>query len=135
MAKPPELTQIRPEDFKQDDREMAGILAGVLNDFILQITQLLNQSLTFADNFSSEIKTLSHEIADSALTFKLNTVTTPTGVLLLRFRDLTDPKNIESSAVSTPQWDYDGRGNITIQPIQGLTSGHNYSIVLLVISG
>jgi hypothetical protein len=134
MSKPPELTQIRPEDFKQEDQEMAGILAGVLNNFILQITQLLNQSLTFGDNFSSEIKELTVK-GDASVTFKLNTVTTPVGLLLLQFRNTSNPTTAESSAVSTPQWSYDGRGNITIQQLQGLTAADTYVIKVLVISG
>jgi len=135
MSKPPELTQIRPEDFKQDDREMAGILAGVLNNFILQITQLLNQSLTFSDNFSSEVRDFNHKIADSELTFKLNTVKTPRGVILLQFRNLDDPTVLEATAVSTPQWEHDGKGNVTINPILGLTTDTTYAITVLVISG
>ena len=134
MAKPPELTQIRPEDFKQEDREMAQTLAGVLNNFILQITQLLNQSLTFTDNFSSEVREFTIDGADS-LTFKLNTVETPKGVILLQYRNTTTPTEVLTAAVGVPQWSTDGRGNITVEAIPGLTNGNNYAITLLVISG
>ena len=78
MSKPPELVQIRPEDFPKEQRATGNIIAATMNNFLLQITELLNQSLTFADNFNAELKTLVYKPSEQTK-FKLNTVARPAG--------------------------------------------------------
>lgn len=134
MSKPPELFQISPEDFDKEDRKVGAVMAGLLNNFLLQVIQLLNQSLTFADNFSAEIKTITIEGGES-LTFKLQTVKSPLGVTLQKFQNLSTESEVVATAVSTPQWSFDGKGNITIEAIPGLTNADTYLVTFLIISG
>ncbi len=134
MSKPPELFQIRPEDFDPKDRRVGAVISQLLNNFLLQIIQLLNQSLTFTDNFSAEIKTLSIKGGEE-VTFKLHQVKTPVGVTLQNFRNTSSTAEVLTIPVSVPQWAYDGKGNVTIQAVPGLTNGDFYNLTFLIISG
>lgn len=133
MAKAPELVQIRPEDFDPDHQDTVEKLADVLNNFILQVTQLLTQTLTFSDNFNAEVRTLKM-VGGQPLTFSLNTVSSPAGVVVLKYLNTTTPSEVLSSPVGIPQWSFDGRGSVTIQPIPNLTNGERYDIILLIVA-
>ena len=134
MSKAPELIQIRPEDYDKDARKVIDKLAGPLNNFLLQITELLTQSLTFADNFNAEVKSQTI-VGGKSLTLKLNNIVIPKGVVLMSYTNTTTPSEILTAAVGVPQWSADGRGNITINSIPGLTNDNNYAIILLVVGG
>lgn len=134
MAQPPPNVQLTPEGYDQKDRPVVSRLAGSLNTWILAVTTAFQKSLTFSENFAGDTRVLRYT-AGQPLTFKYNGSGKPTIMLLGQYRNITNPNEVISTAVGHPQWSWDGRGNITISTIPGLTSTNVYDISLSIQPG
>lgn len=134
MAVSPESVQINAEEFDKDEKKLAGKLASILNNWLLTVSELFNKRFTFRENFSGDTPVV-RVTGGQALTFRYGGPGTPRFLLIGQFSNLTNPSEILANPVSLPQWSFDGRGSITIQPIPGLTAGHKYDIVLSITTG
>lgn len=134
MASPPEAVQINAEEYDKDDKKVAGKLAGTLNNFLLTMSDIFNKRFTFSENFSGDSPTV-RVTGGKSITFKYGGSGKPRILLIGSFRNVTNPSEILTTAVSLPQWYFDGRGSITILPIPGLTATHDYDIVLVITTG
>ncbi len=134
MAQAPQNVQLSPEDFDKKDQGLVSRLATILNSFFESVAQALNRSLTFGENFAGETKELT-VTGGQSITFRYSGGGTPQYLFIGGFRNTTTPTEVLTSAVSLPQWSYDGRGSITIQSIPGLTSGHKYLIKFIITRG
>ncbi len=134
MAQPPELVQLNPEDFEKKDRELVARLADTVNGFLSAVPEVFNRGLTFGENFAGETRTLTMT-GGQPLTFRYSGGGIPRILLVGGFRNLDNSSEILSTAVSLPQWSYDGRGSITVQAIPGLTSGQKYAIIFTITRG
>lgn len=132
MAEIPELVEIVTGDYPEEYKDVIDRLGLTLNNFLRQVHGAMSNALTFQENFNASVKTFNIKGSDT-LTFA-SPITDPIGVVLLKYRNTTDPTEVLTTAVSVPQWAPDGAGNITIQPIPGLTSADNYDIILLIIA-
>lgn len=134
MASSPESVQINAEEYDKEGKKVASRLAGTLNNWLLTVSDIFNKRLTFGENFSGDSPTVRVQ-AETAYTFKYRGPGVPRLLLIGNIQNVTLPGEIRTAAVSLPQWSQDGRGNITIQPIPGLTSGHKYDITLIITTG
>jgi hypothetical protein len=133
MANTPEKQQIVPEDFKKEEQELASKIAQPFNTYVDQLDEILNRNLTFGDNLRCDLRTL-QVTAGTPVTFKYAQSGKPIGMWVINYSDITDPSAVPTTAVQ-PQWSYDGRGNITINNVTGLTASHKYNITIIAISG
>lgn len=134
MASAPESVQINAEEFSKDEKPIAGKLAGILNNYLLTVADIFNKKLTFGENFSGDTPTV-RVTGGKPITFKYQGPGTPRLLTIGQFRPVTNPSEILTTAVSVPQWSFDGRSAITIQAIPGLTPGTLYDIVLTITTG
>lgn len=132
MSTPPKKVRISPEEFSKEDQDVADKLANVLNLFLSQVPDALDQNLTFKDNFIGEVRSVK-VLGGQSTEFKYAGKGKPYGVMLTSFSNLDNPSETLSVAVGIPQWSWDGRGSISIKPIIGFTSGDQYEILLVVL--
>jgi len=123
--------KILKDDFSQDDKEMAGILGGVINNFQEEVYNLSAKNITISDNLNQEIKTLKvttvSGIPDSKISFKNNLKGKVQGTNIIRTfgnSSVTSAPFIEFSEVS---------GIITINKVVGLVDSVEYQLVILII--
>lgn len=133
MANVPEKQQIVPEDFKPDEQEMAGKIAGAFNPYVEQLDNILDNGLTVGDNLRAEIRVV-EVTGGQPTTFSYARSSKPVGLWVIDYRNTTDPTEVLTVAVQA-KWSYDGRGNITLENVTGLTGGENYNITVIAISG
>jgi len=128
MGKVPAEIQIIPEDFKPDDQELVGQMAGPINDYILQ----LNKILQISASLTAEFKTIT-VTGGAPLTFS-SSIISPFGVTLTGWRNITDSSEVLTAAPSV-QWHSDGKGNIVIDSFINLTTDEKYSVNLMIFEG
>lgn len=134
MAASPESVQINAEEFDKDEKKLAGKLAGTLNNWLLTVSELFNKKFTFSENFSGDAPVV-RVTGGQPITFRYGGPGRPRFLLIGQFTNVTNPSEILANPVSLPQWSYDGRGSITIQPIPGFTVLNKYDIVLSITTG
>lgn len=128
MSVVPESQEILVENFKKEDREVAGLIAGSFNTFNLQMIQAINQSLTVDENMLGETRTFTFNSTSLEKTFKYNGNGTPRHMVISR----TDK---EPGSALTPYWSQDGKGNITVKIIGTLTVDIDYNITFIILGG
>lgn len=133
MANVPEKQQIVPEDFKREEQEVASKIADPFNTYVEQLNEILDQGLTFADNLRADIRSI-EVTGGSPITFSYSQQAKPVGLWIVSYSNLTTPTEVLTTAVQA-QWTYDGRGNITLNNLTGLTGGDKYNVTLIAISG
>ncbi len=133
MANVPEAQQIVAEEFKEDDQELASKIAAPFNSYTEQLNEILNQNLTFADNMRGVVKTMTL-VGGEELKFKYGRDDKPIGMWLVSARNLSSPGTTLSAAPFL-EWEYDGKGNITIKSTPGLTTDESYQVTFIIISG
>lgn len=133
MANVPEKQQIVPEDFRPDEQELAAKIADPVNTYIEQLNGILDNGLTIADNLRAEIRVV-NVTGGQPTTFSYARSSKPVGLWVIDYSNITDPTEVLSVAVQA-KWSYDGRGNITLNNVTGLTGGEKYNITLIAISG
>lgn len=134
MAKPPESQQIVVETFKAEEQDLAKKVAGPFNTYTAQLNEILNNNLTFTDNFLGSIKTFILVKGEQSISFKYEHTEKPVGLWVVGYSNRSNTSEVLAAAVSA-QWSYDGKGTITVDRFGGLTSGDSYSVTLIVISG
>ena len=134
MASAPDTVQINVEDFSKDEKPLATKLSGVLNSWFLEVSEIFNKRFTFGENFSGSTPTI-RVTGGKPITFKYQGPGVPRLLFIGQFRPVSTTTEILTVPVSLPQWSFDGRGNITIQAIPGLTNLAVYDIVLTITTG
>jgi uncharacterized protein RhaS with RHS repeats len=134
MAQPPPSVQLTPESYDQKDRPAISRLAGSLNTWLLAVNTAFSRALTFSENFAGDTRTIRYT-AGQPLTFKYNGSGRPTIMILGGYRNVTNESEVIAAAVGHPQWSWDGRGNITITTIPGLTATNQYDLTLSIQPG
>lgn len=134
MAQVPTEQQITPEDFPPDDQRILQGVADPFNAYVQENNEALRRNLTFTDNFRGEVKTLTYTQGET-LTFSYALPDfKPVGLWVANFYNVEDREEVVAAGV-TPQWDQDGKGNITIKNITGLTAGKQYVFTFIIVSG
>lgn len=134
MASAPEVVQINPEEYDSKERPVASKLAATLNNFFLVLSDIFNKRFTFAENFSGD-QPLVRVKGGESISFRYKGPGTPRLLLIGQYRNVTNQSEILTTPVSLPQWVTDGRGNVVMQAIPGLTAGHFYDIMLIITTG
>lgn len=133
MAKPPELREIIPSQFKEEEQELIGKISEPYNDLVKQTISALNKNLNFSDNIDSQIAVHQH-IGGSTSTFNYSRRNPPKGLWIVDIKNLTTPTQILSAAPFA-QWGINSNNKITLNNVTGLTSGDKYEITFLIITG
>lgn len=133
MAQVPEAPQINPETFKKEEKDMVSMISGPITDYAELINEGLNQNLTFEENFRGEVRTLEFAKGETTKKFKYNGKGTPIGMWVVNQRNMTD-STVLNTAVVQPQWVWDGKGNINITKMLGLTADYKYNITIIIVA-
>jgi hypothetical protein len=138
MAALPPIKRIMREDVKEAPKWIEKIIYPV-NLFMDAVYSSLNRNLTFTENITSQVKSLSFETKSSYdgtaanwddLLFIHNLPILAKGCLLLQIQEISDNYNpIENSVFIN--W-IDINRTITINLITGLTASKKYNITFLV---
>lgn len=132
MAQVPEAPQINPEAFPKDQQELVSKLAGPINQYAELLNEVLNQNLTFGDNFKGEVKTLTFAAGETTKKFRF-TKGVPIGLWVINQRNLTSPATLNTNVVQA-QWEWDGKNNIEIKSILGLSASYKYDITFIIVA-
>lgn len=133
--KPSNIRQLIAEDFAPEDRQMIARLGGVLNYFMRQITEILNENVDF-DNLTWDLITVNVTVDANGVpnqTTKFSSdVQVPRGLTVIKATNLTNTVTYPDNApfVSfTPE----GSGISKINHVTGLQADNTYQLVLMVI--
>ena len=134
MARIPPIKRLTTEDFK-DQTSWIGKLLSPLNEFMASTVQALNRGLTFSDNFAAQVKTLTFTVDANTypMKFLCTTGTKPMGLWVVSAKEVADNPATLTTAVFA-DWSY-VNGQIVINNISGLTSGHKYDICVIIVTG
>ena len=132
MAQVPEAPQINPEAFPKDERKLVSKLTGPINDYAELVNEALNQNLTFDDNFRGEVKVVRFSEGETTKKFKFDKGT-PLGLWVVDQRNISDG-SVLNTAVVQAQWKWDGKDNIEIKSIVGLTATYKYDITFIIVA-
>ena len=127
MANVPEQQSINSSDYKKEDQETVGRMAGVINDFITQAISAFNKNLTFGENFRSHITQLPFDQSSKTLTYKYQGSGTPSHLFITKLSQ-------QPQTAITPYWVYDGKGSITVTILGDLHASATTTVTLLAIS-
>lgn len=133
MASPPSAYRITREDLREAPGWIERLLL-VLNDFMRDVFNALNGTLTIGDNVRGEFKTFQLKAgaaaADNTLTFTTG-VPRPRHVAVSQVSQADNPYAAVASAVYA-SWRFEDR-KVIINAITGLTSGTTYDVTVLVL--
>ncbi len=105
-----------------------------LNQFTETVWNILNNNITPPDNMDAQVYTTSvlakATVAANAFSFQSTINHSPLAVMVGAVNDQAAYKSPLNSAVGI-QWTYSG-GTISVTGVSGLTTGHTYSITLLI---
>ena len=127
MGTIPEQQSINANDYKKEDQETVGRMAGVINDFITQAVSALNKNLTFGENFRSYTTELPFSQTSKTVTYQYRGTGAPAHVFITKF-------SLQPQTAITPYWTQDGKGNITVTVIGDLSTDGPTTLTLLAIS-
>ena len=136
MAQPPELTRIRVEDFKSEEQEMVGKLAGSVNRFFEQVTNILTKNVD-NDNLNRQIVKIQVQIDGSGLV-----VNSPQAKYTLRNGKIQglnvisaiNDNDLTVYPVSAPFISYSfDDGILTVLKVSGLQNNSNYTLTVELI--
>ena len=127
MAVVPESQEIVVEEFKSEDQDMAGRIAGPFNDLSLQLIQVLNKALTIDENMRGETRTFTFNTDTLEKTFKYNGAGTPTTLFI---GDIS----AEPTTAIMPFWSHDGKGNVTVKLIGTLAINTDYNVTFIILA-
>lgn len=125
--------RILSDDFNDDDKEVAGTLGGILNNFNEEVYSLSSKNITIADNLNQEIKTIKTNVdvnsaPNSKLSFQNNLKGKIQGMNVIRSFG-------NSSVTSAPFIEYvEVSGIVTITKIIGLVQDVDYQLVIHLIA-
>lgn len=131
MAKLPQISRLSREDYRGAPPWFEKLLI-VLNMFINSVYQALSGNLTMGDNIRAAVQTISitASTTSTATTTSIPLpVWKPMGVFIIQCLDSTSEPLYAAPGVS---WKI-GQGKIDITAFHGLTSGHKYTITMVVI--
>lgn len=128
------VKRINVEEFKDEDKEVAGRIAEYYNYFAEQVTNTINGNLDF-DNLNRALVTINVTINSSGIPQSPTQFTSNTGLQgtkVIRADNLT---NSASYPLGSPfiTWSTSGNGTYTIQHITGLQPLSRYRIVIELV--
>jgi len=133
VARLPTLQKILPENFP--DLKWLPQIAGILNQFMLQVTRSLSNELTISSNFDGEIKTVIVD-GSGAISLSWTGSSKPTIGWIGAIRRIDGTDFTLSNAVSL-DWEFSSDNKIKIKGHPGLTasSTDKYELKLIFLVG
>jgi hypothetical protein len=135
MPKLSDIRRIIPEDFSNDDREVAEKIGGSYNEFADEIYQVVNGQLDF-DNLARAKVTIDitfdsngNPVGSSSVSSSLSSVSM---VHVGKIQNLTNA-NARLTAAPYIDWTYRGGGIIKINYGTGFTAGNKYRLTLELV--
>lgn len=134
MSKLSDIRRIVPEDFKQDDQDVATRIAGSYNEFADELYQIINGQIDF-DNMARRKVSVDLTISSTGEISGSKVVITDlsfvSGINIIKVSNLV---NTTSRPTSCPflGFTYQGSGKFTIDYLLGLPSG-KWRLVLEII--
>lgn len=126
-------SQVRAEDFADDEQQMITKLGSILNPFMQQVVELSDGRIDF-ENLSSNVKTFEITVNSNGVPtlspFRVNVGVDIIGTQVIRAYNLTSPTKYVTAApfVSfTPL----GGGLIRVDNITGLEANNKYQITMI----
>jgi hypothetical protein len=135
MAKLPPIKRLIVEEFDKEYRSLLQKLLYPVNQFFESVSNSLNNSLTFSENFAAQeldIEITAPISPSNSTNFKSALRGPCKGIICTRVEDLTIPTDVLSSA---PFVQFNNDSNqITIINVTGLTATHKYRLHLVAFS-
>lgn len=130
MGALPTIKRFLTEDYPTESGWI-GTLLYPLNLLLTTLYSNLNNGLTIANNFLSQLKVISVDGTSSSTSFPWNfPATTPVGVSIVGCYDTST----QAPIAATCSWSYSS-GVVTINSVTGLTAGHTYNCTFIVWGG
>ena len=125
MPKLSDIRRIIPEDFKQEDQDVAQRIAGSYNDFADELYEVVNGQLDF-DNLARRKISIDVNISStgkiSGTTTAVTNLSFVSGINVIKVDNLSNTTAIPTSAPFVG-FVYQGSGRFTISYILGIPSG------------
>lgn len=133
MARIYNVQKIVTEDFPPEHQEMISKLGYILNNFMIQVTEMADNNIDF-ENLSSELIEFDLEVASNG-SLNLDSISTGNIVNPLGFQVIS-VINQTSDQLPTGQpfisYTPQGNGLVTLDGISNLPAGNTYSIRAIV---
>jgi hypothetical protein len=135
MPKLSDIRRIIPEDFSQDDRELAEKIGGSYNDFADELYQVVNGQLDF-DNMAR--RKVSIDVVFNADGTPRTVVNINSGLANVSMIHVGKVQNITTpsakfTALPYIDWSHQGNGLIKINYGTGFTAGSKYRLILELV--
>ena len=135
MTKLPSIKRLAVEDFA-GQKDWIGKLFAPINQFFESIASALNGGLTFADNMSAVVRSISvpNGSASFPLYFSWGKKVKPIGLWVVNARETSGTHTNFSSAISA-DWEYTTDGLVKINAFPGLPTSTGYTVTVVAITG
>jgi hypothetical protein len=127
--------RIKPNDFPEDQKELAETLGGLLNPFVDKLVSAFNKNFTVEDNLPFEFKTLDIQVDVNGI--PVGSVVLSTGLNNLKGYLCVNVQNINNLPLPTTAVSLITQTSgftVNVSKITGLPSGGVYRLILLGIS-
>lgn len=123
-------------DFSEDNQNLVNQLSSSINPAFDNIQAVLNKNVSFSDNIAGTVKDIdlivgSNGIPNSSTSFKLDTNSSVTMLLVGNQTNLTNPNNYPTSGV-TVSWSQTQNG-ITINHVTGITPNETWRLRVVAL--
>lgn len=130
------VNRILSDDFPEDSQETIERLAEILNPFMEQVANTLNNNVDFS-NLAQKVVTLTLTVDINGIpvnVLKFNsTINRAQGCNVINARNLTDSSIFPSSAVQV-FFSMDQSGSYKVNKVTGLQANNKYEIKLVMIA-
>lgn len=131
----PPIKRLLTEDFKSEDKWI-GKLLFPLNQLLQSLSTGLQNGLTFQENISSQVKTVTfnNNTGEFPIVFKNTLKNSPIGCWVIDVEDISSSPQSLSSAVTVTGRTFDSANNQhRILSLSGLVSGQQYKVSFVLI--
>jgi hypothetical protein len=135
MPKLSDIRRIVPEDFSNEDREVAEKISGSYNEFADEVYQLINGNLDFSNLARNKVTVDVTFQADGNPTVPVNIGTTLSSVSMVYIGNVQNMTNSSERLTSAPfiGWTFMGNGLVKLNYGMGFTTGRKYRLTLEIV--
>lgn len=135
MAKLPSQKKILKEIFSKKEQEWISLLLEPLNRFMEEVTNALNNALTFGENLDAEVKKITVD-GNYPVTFKLARKNRPVAAWVGQCREVTENHVVLAAPISL-DWEIRSDGMFQVNDVVGLTVSpeNKYYVTIVLLNG
>lgn len=127
--------RIIKEDFKKDEQDLVGRIGFIINPCFTQLSSILSRNLTWEDNFSAVVKTITITVDSAGIplnttSFSVDLKAQCQNLFVTQAKNLT---NVAHYPVSAPfiSWTQSG-SQIVINHVSGLQANEQYQLRIII---